>query len=195
MTDLHGNHGVSFDDVGLYPGRYKGWMETFGGRKVNPFNVKEEDVDIRVIAHSLSLTCRYGGHCKVFYSVADHSIRVADIVEPKYQLAALLHDAGEAFLGDVIRPLKYNLPIIQEAEERALKVVMGKFGVDWSEDVREAVKQADNIVGATEGRDLMYHVEDWGKLPEPLEAKIRPMSFLEAEIIFLSMFRHYGGVS
>ena len=180
-----------FDDVGLYPGKYKGWMETFGGRKVNPWDVKEDDVDIKTIAHSLSLTCRFGGHCKVFYSVAEHSIRVAEIVEPKYQLAALLHDAGEAYMGDVIRPIKYNLPVIQEADERAIKVVMDKFGVDYSKDVREAIRQADNIVGATEGRDLMYHVEDWGKLPEPLKWKIVPMSSKEAEVIFLSQFEKY----
>lgn len=180
-----------FDDVGLYPGRHKGWMETFGGKSINPWHVRKEDVDIRAIAHSLSLTCRYGGHCREFYSVADHSIRVAYIVECKYKLAALLHDAGEAYIGDVIRPIKYNLLVVQEADERALKVVMDVFGVDYSEEVREAVKQADNIVGATEGRDLMYHVEEWGKLPEPLKDKIRPMSSIKAEILFLCRFNSY----
>ena len=189
-----------FDDVGLYPGRYKGWMETFGGRRVNPFYVRKEDVDIIAIAHSLSLTCRYGGHCKEFYSVAEHSIRVAYIVKPEYKLAALLHDAAEAFLGDVIRPVKYdllehNVLILQEAEEKALKVIMDKFGVDFSEDVREAVKQADNIVGATEGRDLMYHSDTWGKLPEPLKETIRPISSKEAEAIFLFRFKLYGGTN
>lgn len=182
-----------FNDVGLYQGRHKGWMETYGGRPVNPWHVRKEDIDIKAIAHSLSLICRYNGHCKEFYSVADHSIRVAEIVEPKYRLAALLHDAAEAYLGDVIRPLKYNLSVVQEAEEKALKVVMSKFGVDFSEDVREAIKQADNIVGATEGRDLMYHVEDWGKLPEPLKEKIKPLSSRIAEITFLYRFRLYGG--
>lgn len=185
---------VKFDDVGLYPGKFKGWMEFYGGRKVNPWDIKEDDVDIKAIAHSLSLTCRYGGHCRIFYSVAEHSVRVAEIVEPKYQLAALLHDAGEAYLGDVIRPVKYSLPVVQEADERAVKVVMDKFGVDFSEDVRKAVKEADNIVGATEGRDLMYHSEDWGKLPKPLKEWIIPMSSKEAEIIFLSQFKDYGGI-
>lgn len=182
---------AEFDDVGLYPGKHKGWMETCGGKPVNPFHIRKEDVDIRTIAHSLSLICRYNGHCRAFFSVAEHCIRVAEVVAPEYKLAALLHDAAEAYWGDVIRPLKYNLPVIQEAEEKALKVVMSKFGVDFSGDVREAVRQADNIVGATEGRDLMYHVENWGKLPEPLEDKIVPVPSIHAEAAFLDHFEIY----
>jgi len=180
-----------FDDTGLYLGEQKGWMESYGGRPINPFDIKEEDVDIETIAHSLSLLCRYGGHCKEFYSVAEHCVRVSRIVEPKYRLAALLHDAGEAYLGDVIRPLKYSLPIIQEADERAVRVVMSKFGVDFSEEVREAVKQADNIIGATEGRDLMYRAETWGNLPPPLSETIVPFPSSFAKSMFLILFKYY----
>ena len=184
-----------FDDAGLYPGKHKGWMETYGGKAVNPFHVRKEDIDIVAIAHSLSLICRYNGHCKVFYSVAEHSVRVSDIVEPEYRLAALLHDAAEAYWGDVIRPLKYNLPVIQEEEEKVLKVVMNRFDVDYSKEVREAVKEADNIVGATEGRDLMYHVETWGKLPPPLAKRIVPVNSTLAEIMFYNCFNEYKGES
>lgn len=180
-----------FDDVGLFTGERKGWMETYGGRRVNPFNLREEDVDIKAIAHSLSLLCRFGGHCKVFYSVAEHCIRVARIVKPEYRLAALLHDAGEAYIGDVIRPLKYCLSAIQEADEKAVKVVMKKFGVDFSEEVREVVKEADNILVATEGRDIMYHVETWGNLPPPLSGTIIPYPSLFIEKTFLAVFHYY----
>lgn len=180
-----------FDDVGLYPGKYKGWMETFGGRRVNPLSVMEGDIDIISIAHSLSLICRYGGHCKVFYSVADHSIRVAEIAEPKYKLASLLHDAGESFTGDIIRPLKYNFQELIRIEDKAVRVIMEKFGIDYSNEVKEAVKMADNIMGATEGRDLMFHCEAWDKLPTPLREIIRPFSSKSAERLFLSRFNKY----
>lgn len=182
-----------FDDTGLFKGKHKGWMEISSGRKVNPLNVREEDVDIEIIAHALSHICRYGGHCKKFYSVADHSMRVARILPDKYKLAGLLHDASEAYLGDVIRPLKYSMPSYRELEERTIQTIMAKFHIPYTEEVKEAIKSADNIIGATEGRDLMYHSEDWGNLPEPLVGKIEPISPSVAKMFFLMRFAEYGG--
>ena len=86
------------------------WIETFTGKRVNPMHLDEELIDINDIAHSLALQCRFVGHCLMFYSIAEHSILVADTVHKEmisryttavkdsYKLtclAALLHDAAE----------------------------------------------------------------------------------------------------
>jgi len=181
-----------FDDVGLFKGKYKGWMETYGGGKANPFDLKEGDIEIEAIAHSLSMICRYNGHCKKFFSVAEHCLRVADILPPELKLAGLLHDAAEAYLGDVIRPIKYTLVAIQEAEEKALTLIMKKFGVSYLPTVKKMVKEADNIIGSTEARDLMFNSKDWGNLPKPLIGKINPLSPGVAEMFFLIRFREYS---
>lgn len=82
------------------------WMETFSGRKFFPFDPKPEDVDLRDIAHHLAMICRYGGASKFHYSVAQHSVLVAQNVSRKNKLRALLHDAPEYITGDMIRPIK-----------------------------------------------------------------------------------------
>ena len=82
------------------------FMETFTGRKFYPFDPKPEDVDMRDIAHHLAMICRYGGATKFHYSVAQHSVLVAQNVSKKNKLRALLHDAPEYITGDMIRPIK-----------------------------------------------------------------------------------------
>lgn len=184
----------SLEEVGLYKGKYKGWMETFTGKRVNPLCLKEDDVCIIDIAHSLSLTCRYSGHCKLFYSVAEHSVRVSRIVGEELALAALLHDAAEAYFGDVIRPLKFKFPDMVEAEKNALYVIFERYGIMlYTTEVR-AIKEADNILIATEARDLMSHGELWDNLPEPLPDKVLPYKTPKiAEESFLYSFNAYGG--
>ena len=176
------------DTVGLYTGRFRGYMETSTGKKVNSFNLQDEDIDIRDIAHALSLLCRYGGHCKSFYSVAEHSVRASMIVEEVYQMATLMHDAAEAYLGDIIKPVKYQLPVFQEIEDKISQVIRAKFNIKWDSEIAKVIKEADNIIGATEGRDLMYHVEDWGNLPDPLPGIILPVPPAEAEAAFIWTF-------
>jgi len=190
----YGGRMSKVDTVGLFEGKFRGFMEVSSGKKVNPFNMYEDDIDIKDIAHALSLICRYGGHCKKFYSVAEHSIRVAENVDQKYKLAALLHDAAEAYIGDNIRPVKYNIPVLQSVEDEILPIIMSRFSVKWDKRTMEVVREADNIVGATEGRDLMYHVEDWGNLPEPLKDKIIPLELpYSVERFFITKFLDYGG--
>lgn len=82
------------------------WIQTFTGKKVFPLAMTTDMVDIKDIAHALSLKCRFTGHCRTFYSVAEHSMRVAELVRPELKLAALLHDAAEAYLPDFARPIK-----------------------------------------------------------------------------------------
>lgn len=82
------------------------WMETFTGRKFYPFDPKAEDIAMRDIAHALSMICRFNGHTKFHYSVAQHSVLVAQNVSKPMKLRALLHDAAEAYIGDMVRPMK-----------------------------------------------------------------------------------------
>lgn len=84
------------------------WMQTYTGRVFWPLEPRPEDVDIVDIAHALANLCRYGGHSKVFYSVAHHSVLVSQIVPPADALWGLMHDSAEAYVIDLIRPIKHS---------------------------------------------------------------------------------------
>jgi 5'-deoxynucleotidase YfbR-like HD superfamily hydrolase len=83
------------------------WIQTYQGGCFEPFNPHPDQIHIRDIAHALALTCRFTGHCLDFYSVAQHSVMVSQIVSHKHALAGLLHDASEAYLTDVASPIKH----------------------------------------------------------------------------------------
>lgn len=109
----------------------------FSGKEVNPLELKPEDLDIRDIAHNLSLICRYTGAFPFHYSVAQHSILVADMAlvnnhNKEIQLACLLHDSAEYVFGDVNYHLK-RLPELSEYNRRehaASKMILKHFGCD-----------------------------------------------------------------
>src|ERR1700724_2684254 len=84
-----------------------GWQQTFTGRRFYPLSPRVEDVCIEDIAHALSNICRYGGHCREFYSVAQHCNMVSDWM-PEFKLEGLLHDSPEAYIGDMVRPVKHS---------------------------------------------------------------------------------------
>lgn len=186
------------------------WIETYRGIRFYPLDPKPEDIDIRDIAHALSLKCRFNGHCSRFYSVAEHCVRATTEMEninrlyasyPRVLLHVLLHDAGEAYLPDVPRPIKPSLTGFGEIEQRVLDCVYVAFKCSVEDCVyiptvsietvpmKEDVKKADLIMLATEVRDLhMNRKGDW-KLPFPPSTKhIIPYSPEEAERMFLDMF-------
>jgi hypothetical protein len=149
-----------------------------------------EEVDIEDIAHALSLMCRFGGHCKEFYSVAEHSVRCAvaakDSKEDRnLQFKCLMHDAAEAYCVDVPRPLKLNLVGYKEIEHKVQSVIEFKYRVYNS----SGYTVYDEILLATEKRDLMpSHSAEWGWLPMPLADRIVPWTPRQAEKKFLQLF-------
>lgn len=115
---------------------------------------RPEDIDIRDIAAHLSRLCRWTGACKSFYSVAQHSVHVSNLVPPEFALVGLLHDATEAYINDVSRPLKRKNPAYKAYEHEVLWPVIAKaFGIPT--EIPPEVHAADNIALVTERRDLM----------------------------------------
>lgn len=138
-------------------------MLTFSGRDYLPTQMVPADVHIEDVAHALSLICRFGGHTKVHYSVAQHSLLVARILEEQgapveAQLAGLLHDAHEAYIGDIPTPIKSALGAtwrdleadVATAVRQALDVTIAFH--DWE----DLIKHVDRVALATERRDLMH---------------------------------------
>lgn len=165
------------------------WIETYTGKHIYPYDPKAEDVDIRDIAHSLSLICRYSGHCKEFYSVAQHSVLVMHNVSKENKLAALLHDASEAYLGDLARPIKFGMPYYKKIEGELLSVIYEKFGVNNKHCDKVEIKKADDVVLMTEARDLMFNTHGWDKPQKPLTNMIvKPWTPKKAERMFLHYF-------
>ena len=177
------------------------WMQTFTGKKVDFTDPRAEDMEIVDIAKGLSLICRYNGQCSVFYCVADHSIRcMAALREKGYsaeiQMQALMHDAAEAYIGDVVKPLKDMLPEFLRVEERFEEVLFAKYGMPPELD--PIVKEMDMIMLATEKRHLMPGPHDWGKWLEdvvPLDPAtwVPPRNPSVCMTMFLDCFYRLSG--
>lgn len=143
------------------------YTSTRSGRRFYLMAPRPDDVDLDDIAHGLAHQCRFNGQTTTFYSVAQHSLLVAQLVPRRLRLAALLHDAAEAYLGDVITPVKAMIPDFALIEAHVLAVIGHRFGVNLDLDApgNGQIKRADLIALATEKRDLMPHArEDWKSL-------------------------------
>lgn len=132
------------------------WIITYSGKPFWPLEPREEDIRIEDIAHALSNCCRWTGHVKDFYSVGQHSIYVSKNVSSQSELWGLLHDASEAYLVDLARPIKYAPglgEIYLKIEKQLEYVIAKKFGLPL--DIPKDVKEADGRLLLTEKRDLM----------------------------------------
>lgn len=136
------------------------WLQVASGTVFYPLDPRAEEIHIEDIAHALSMQCRYTGHVARFYSVAEHSVHVSRAVPPEYALWGLLHDASEAYLVDIPRPLKRFMPQYHEWEAALMRVICERFGLPI--DMPASVKDIDNRMLATEKAVLMGPCErEW----------------------------------
>lgn len=162
-------------------------IETYTGGRFRPFDPRPADVRLADIAAGLAHTCRFGGHCEQFYSVAQHSLFVSrEFDESRLQLVALLHDAGEAYLGDVPRPIKAEFDRLERVEAAIREAVWTAFGVDpptageW-----EQVMAADDRLLAYEA-DCLLADGSWAPESPALDYDLRADSAAEVRDRFRS---------
>ena len=143
------------------------YMETFTGEFFYPVDPRIEEVNIRDIAHGLSLICRFGGQCKYFYSVAQHCLNVShDLKKQNFdeviQLYGLLHDASEAYISDIVSPLKPELPDYKSYEKKIEEAIYNRFGLDYpTEEIHSIIKRSDIDVFCNEALVLMKNNNNW----------------------------------
>jgi 5'-deoxynucleotidase YfbR-like HD superfamily hydrolase len=168
---------------------------TFSGRYFDFIHPERSVFHFTDVAHGLSNICRFGGHTRHFYSVAQHSVLVSHLVPPTDAFAGLMHDAAEAFIGDIPKPLKELLPDYKAIEARVEKAVLQRFGLALP--LPSSVKLADLMALALEQRELMPPHDDKWALIEGLnvpELLITPMSADEARLMFLTRFHELSSI-
>ncbi len=180
------------------------WVQTLSGRTIDPFDLMVRDIDITDIAKGLARKCRFMGWCEDFYSVAQHSVLISEWLERAgcdriTQQWGLMHDAAEAYIGDLARPFKGRYMIhnpkhmamenIREVEARILHTISLALGLPLP--VPAIVKQIDTRMLLTERKQLMAHPEIiWDGLPDVdlLEIEIRPCPEREAYAQFMDRY-------
>lgn len=156
-------------DLPGHEGRNGYYMHTWSGRRFFPLDPRPDEVFIEDIAHALSNQCRFNGHTTIFYSVAEHCYHCSKQVPPEFALEALLHDAAEAYIGDIIRPLKL-VPSIKDVytpiEQAVERVIAQKFKLvyPWS----AWVKKADEMMVTAE-MDQIIEASNKGHLHDSSE--------------------------
>jgi uncharacterized protein len=165
------------------------WIQTHTGRRFNPLKPNPDAIVIQDIAHALSMQCRFSGHSKEFYSVAQHCVLVSYICDHNDALWGLMHDATEAYLVDVPRPLKRSGKFQAYIEFEAVmqEAICRRFALPFKEP--PSVKEADTVLLATEARDLMSPLHsDWQQPRDPLPFKIEPWDHNKAKDMFMKRF-------
>ena len=170
-------------------------IQTFTGHLFDPLKPDPESIHIEDIAHALSQLCRFNGHCLRFYSVAEHCVYVAENVDDKYRLRALLHDAAEAYLGDIPSPVKQHLPDFVKLEKAVHKAISKRYGIKAK--IPRVVKEADRLLLACERREGMKYIDDgWGDIGLGTE-DVMPQFWdpEQAKREFLAAFERYTKAS
>src|SRR5574340_1371987 len=168
------------------------WIKTYpSGRKFWPLDPRPEDILIEDIAHSLAHTCRFNGHCRFLYTVAQHSVYVSHIVPPRLAFMGLMHDASEAYVGDMVRPLKLDMPAFRAAEGLVWQAIAQRY--DLPIILPSLVDDADDAMLLTESACLQVQDED---KPKPRRPGVAPADITiafwtceQARTAFLNRFR------
>ena len=175
-------------------GNNKAFITTIGGRRFDPTSPALKDIDVEDIAHSLSLICRANGHFREFFSVARHCINCAHEAEareyaPRIRLLCLLHDATEAYIGDMTRPLKRQLPNYCACEERLYADILTALGIPAPTAEETAlVKEIDDCMLYHEFRTFNGDIllEEAPEIHVEIEHSERP--FLETKAEYLALY-------
>jgi len=165
-------------------------MQVHSGEPFYPLAAAPGDIEITDIAHALGMVCRYAGHCRRFYSVAEHSVLMSTTVDPENALWALLHDATEAYLGDIVRPLKHQLPGYLAAEAQLMEAITLKFNLPGQ--MPDQVKEHDTRIVVDERAQIMAPSRlPWTAIEgyAPLGVTIRGWDPTTATGMFLDRYR------
>ncbi len=175
------------------PGPY---IQTVSGRRFDPLDPVADEIDVGDIAVALANHCRFGGHTRRYYSVAQHSCIVSDELvargaDAHEALWGLLHDASEAYLTDMPHPLKHRSELgrlYRAAEDRLEEVIRERFGFTGERPPR--IKQIDSSLLATERAALTMVAWHWPELEgiEPLPVEIDPWPPATAAAAFLERY-------
>ena len=163
----------------LYNGRL---IRVHSGKYVDVFDPTEEMIDIEDIAHGLANKCRFGGHTKEFYTVAQHSINALGLVNREYKLAALLHDAAEAYISDIPTPIKRELQQYCDIEDNLIKLIAKKFKIEYP--FHHSIKSADRICLEWEWQNYV--------LGDKIVVDLKPLTNTAAKAEFLRYFNIYN---
>lgn len=159
------------------------WIQTYTGKQFWPLNPKIEDINIFDIAHALSMNCRFNGHCKRFYSVAEHSVLVSLYCDN--ELDGLMHDASEAYLPDIARPIKNYFQDFKLTEKQLLKRIYKRYNIISNAQTKEI----DVRILLDEKNQIMSNSpDDWGIDNKPLGVQIRCWLPTQAKDEFLKRF-------
>ncbi len=171
------------------------FIQTYSGAKFDFVDPDPESIRLQDIAHALSMISRFGGHLAKFYSVADHSLNVLHHLECNGAnrptlLAGLMHDAAEAYIGDIVSPFKKMLPNACAVEERIAAMIRVRYGIVDKHVDFAAVKRADEAILVAEAKAL-FNFPPLGNWPDNFQAEpvIAPLHVSreprEAEVLFL----------
>jgi len=167
------------------------WISTYTGKKFDYIELAPEQFDIADVARALSYIPRYCGQLDKFYSVAEHSVNVCSLVKtPRAKYWGLMHDAAEAYFGDVPSPFKWLVPQIKKVENKIQEAMIKAFDIPYDKNISAEVKKADQTMLMTENKQLRSNQVDWHYYEGIKEAnfKVVGLASPEAEKLFLNTF-------
>lgn len=170
--------------------RYGGWIQTYTGTAFYPLDPRHDEIHIEDIAHAQSMLCRFAGHTERFYSIAEHSCHITDWLlknAPEAAFGGLMHDASEAYLVDMPKPVKIYLDDYIAIEKALEATIFDKYGIPFPFNAK--IKEADNRILIDERNTLLKTpVKAWDFEPEPLGIEIQCWSPERAKEEFLTRF-------
>jgi len=172
-------------------------IRTYTGVDFKPFEPHPDMVNIEDISQGLSNLCRYAGQSNQFYSVAQHSVFVSDILrvrghEPEIQFLGLMHDSPEAYIVDLPTPIKMAMPYYQQTESGVWSCIVEKFGIKADEEAMKVMAEADNDAFCTEAVNFMKVPPHWSDRPNwnPIGITMKGMEPVAAKIHFMERFKY-----